>query len=465
MPSEKDLSSLARSTWLKATSAFELKNYGYAVQLAQTVLKQHPWFLPARQLARRAAIAKKAGKKGSFFSGFSSSSFSIMKAQGLLKKTPELAMEAVEKILEGDPYNAQANQLLKEAALAMNLFEVAVFALETIIEGNPKDTKPMHELAKMLVDHDEPERAVGAYQLVLDVVPHDLAAIKGQKDAAAKASMKRGGWETAETYRDLIKDKDTAIQLEQQNRVVKDDDTIDSLLTELRAQLEQQPENGDIARRIADLYEQKGEIALSIEMYQYASDVLKGADPAVLRKISDLRLRQIDDFIEAGEKFIAENGMESEEAQQCAAEIENQKRLRAELELEGVKQAVERNPTDYQARYDLGEILVQIGNFQDAIPELQKARLNPNARLKAMNLLSQCYMAKNMLDMAAKTLSDAISENAGMDALKKEMLYSLGLIYEKMGQNDKSLECMKQIYDVDYGYKDVAQRVESSYGG
>jgi hypothetical protein len=32
-----------------------------------------------------------------------------------------------------------------------------------------------------------------------------------------------------------------------------------------------------------------------------------------------------------------------------------------------------------------------------------------------------------------------------------------------MGEREKSLSCMKQIYEVDYGYKDVSQRVETSY--
>jgi hypothetical protein len=32
-----------------------------------------------------------------------------------------------------------------------------------------------------------------------------------------------------------------------------------------------------------------------------------------------------------------------------------------------------------------------------------------------------------------------------------------------MGNMEKSLECMKEIYEVDYGYLDVAERVEASY--
>jgi hypothetical protein len=47
--------------------------------------------------------------------------------------------------------------------------------------------------------------------------------------------------------------------------------------------------------------------------------------------------------------------------------------------------------------------------------------------------------------------------------MKKEIVYNLGLVYAQTGALEKSLDCMKQIYEADYGYKDVAERVESSY--
>ena len=50
-----------------------------------------------------------------------------------------------------------------------------------------------------------------------------------------------------------------------------------------------------------------------------------------------------------------------------------------------------------------------------------------------------------------------------MDKTKKEVLYELGLIHEKVESGDEALNCFKQIYEVDYGYRDVAHRVESSY--
>jgi tetratricopeptide (TPR) repeat protein len=103
------------------------------------------------------------------------------------------------------------------------------------------------------------------------------------------------------------------------------------------------------------------------------------------------------------------------------------------------------------------------GRYREALPELQRARQNPNARLKAMNLLGRCYRELGMLDLAAHQLEEAAREIISMDAMKKEIVYELGLVYEAMADPDKSLTCMKQIYEADYGYRDVARRVEESY--
>jgi tetratricopeptide (TPR) repeat protein len=80
-----------------------------------------------------------------------------------------------------------------------------------------------------------------------------------------------------------------------------------------------------------------------------------------------------------------------------------------------------------------------------------------------MNLLGCCYGELGMLDLAVKQLEDASKEISSMDAMKKNIVYNLGLIYERMGDQQKSIECMKQIYELEHGYRDVAHRVERSY--
>ena len=456
---EKDLSDNARSLWLKAITAIELRNNAYAVSLIQAVLKEAPEFLDGRKQLRRAEVAMTKGKK-SFLSGMPSIS---LKSSASIKKDPKAAMEQAEKSMENDPYNSAANHILKEAALASDMPETAAFALETIAEGNPKDAKILHELGEHYYTFEEYDKGVEVFRRIIDINPADLVAIKREKDAAARSTMKTGGWNTATSYRDVMKNTEEAVSLEQQNRMVLDEEMIKRQLDELHPRAEAEPENVDVARKIASLYEQKNDFETSLQWYAWANELAKNVDPHLARKVSDLQLKILDGYITEREQFVAANP-DHEMTSQYKAEMEALKKQKAEALIVDARKRVERNPTDLQFRYELGEQLLRAGFYSDAIPELQKARNNPSARLRAMNLLGQCYFEKGMLDLSVKQFGDASREIPTMDALKKEVLYRLGLVYEKMGKAKESLDCMKEIYDVDYGYEDVAKRVEGSYG-
>src|SRR2546430_16873542 len=100
---EKDLSDQLRASWLKAMAAIELRNFGYAIDLLQNLLRQEPEFLTGRQMLRRAAVTRAKSEKRSRFK-VSTSPLAVMKAQRELKKDPKKTIELVEKILETEPY-------------------------------------------------------------------------------------------------------------------------------------------------------------------------------------------------------------------------------------------------------------------------------------------------------------------------------------------------------------------------
>jgi tetratricopeptide (TPR) repeat protein len=467
--SEKELPEKARMLWQKAKSAAELKNHGYATSLIQSVLKESPGFLDGRKALRAIAISQQAGKKvgGSLLGSLTSTSF---RGSASVKKDPMAAMEMAEKSLETDPYNAQANHLLKEAALAASFPEIAVFALETLMKANPKDTKVLHELGEIYLSLEQNDKALEVYNRIGQVNPGDLVAIKKAKDVAAMATMKSGGWETAKSYRDLIKNKDEAASLEQSNRTFKDVATIDSQLSELSSKYESHPQSVDVVRQIAQLMELKYEqtqnsedLAGALNWYSYCNQLLNGGDPAIARKVTDLQMLQLDVAIKALEDWFKAGGDQHPDAGQYKEQLEGLKRQKAESRIGEAKKRIERNPTDLQLRFELGEELVNAGLFSDAISELQRAKQNPNVRLRAMTLLGRCFSEKGMLDLAVQQLKGAASEMVAMDGVKKDTLYRLALLHEQMGKNDDYIAALKEIYEADYNFRDVAARVESSY--
>src|SRR5213080_529999 len=161
---EKELNEAQRSLWLKAMAAIELRNFSYAISLLQGILKQEPQFLTGRQLLRRTEVAKqKAGKKRFF--NISTAPIAIMKAQRQTKKAPERAVEMIEKVLEEEPYNRQANLTLKEA-VAAGWPEIGVFALRTLLEENPRDLKLLHELGQLYRHTGQSEEEAFVYNLI-----------------------------------------------------------------------------------------------------------------------------------------------------------------------------------------------------------------------------------------------------------------------------------------------------------
>ena len=460
---EKELGERLRSLWLKAVAAIELRNFGYAISLLQGILKEEPEFLTGRQLLRRTEVTKHKPEKRAFFT-VSTSAIAIMRAQRELKKDPKRAAEMIEKILEDEPYNRQANLVLKQAALAAGWPEIAVFALQTLLEEKACDTKILHELGGLYRELGESDKEVEIYNRITEIDPLDAEAARLGKDASARASMKTGGWTQAESYRDLIKDKEAAVSLEQQGRLVLADESLEQQIEETFVRHQAEPHSVDFARKLGGLYTLKEDLENAIAWYQYAADLTNSSDLGVAQKISDLHRKRSERDIAEQEGFLARHGADPLFADRSEALL-LAKKSHAELLMDDARQRVERDPTDLSLRFELGEQLFHGGRFREALPELQRARQNRKARLKSMNLLGCCYRELGMLDLAAQQLEETAQEISPMDAMKKEIVYNLGLVYELMGEGDKSIAAMKQIYQIDYGYRDVAARVEGSYEG
>ena len=187
-----------------------------------------------------------------------------MKAQREIKRDPKHAVEMLEKVLEEEPYHRQANLVLKEAAVAAGWPEIGVFALRTLLEENPRDLKVLHELGRLYHELGESDREVEVYNQITEINPLDAEALRLCKDASAHASMKSGGWTQAESYRDLIKDKEVAISLEQQSRMKLTGESLAQQIAETYARQGAEPANIDLARRLGALNEQKEDFEAAI---------------------------------------------------------------------------------------------------------------------------------------------------------------------------------------------------------
>jgi predicted Zn-dependent protease len=439
-----------QNLWKRGLLSIEQKNWEYAVSLLLPIVKEVPYFMEGRKALRGAeGEAAGGGKKFSF--GF----------KGTSKKDPlEAIAEIEENVFQKDPYNVAANQQMFEMALKLGFPELAAFALETICKGQPNNTKAMHTLADHFMAHDEPGKASKVYADILKIDPKDLNAAKGEKDAAARNSIKTQGWGTG-NIKDSQKDNKESNLLEMLNKQGRTPEQTESLLAHFIEEYNKDQTNINHVKSMAQLYEELDQTDNALSFYEYALTLNPG-DVALQRRTELIREKAQDMYIQQMAAHI-EAYPDDPEIEQRRAELAEVRKQRAQGAITESKARVERNPTDKALRFDLGQAYFNAGLFTEAIPELQQAKSNPNIRIKAILMLGRCFEKKNMNDLSFSALSEAAKELVVMDNIKKEILYELALVSEKMGKQEQYLEALKEIYNADYGYRDVAKRVESSY--
>jgi tetratricopeptide (TPR) repeat protein len=292
---------------------------------------------------------------------------------------------------------------------------------------------------------------------MLRVFPHKSDVAEALKNLSARKTLEEDYGAVAEgqgSYRDILKDKEEAVQLEQEKREVKSEDVADRLIRENEQRLVRDSKNFKLIRTTAELYAQKKDFAKAIE---YADRIRAegAADPSLDRFIADIQLKRFDHQLEQLDS-------NSPDYPELAARIQAE---RLDFRLNECKARADRYPSDLQIRFELGELYFQTGKITEAIGEFQKARSNPARKVASIGYLAQCYARRNMNDLAARNFQEALKEKTAFDDEKKELIYQLGCTFEKMGKKEDAIEQFKQIYEVDIGYKDVAAKVDAFYAG
>lgn len=475
---EKELPLSLKPLWLKALTAYqnskherseaeradskptesERSNLDYAIKLLQGVLKDSPGFLDARKLLRKCELELSGGTKKKGLFGLSGGGMGVMKLHSQAKKDPVGTLPLIEKELEKDPLNDQANDLLHDIALKLELFETAAFALEIIRKYSPENNKLLHKLAEFYLVREEPLLASEVYNDIIKHHPIDGAAIKGSKDASARASMKKQKWDENADMRDLMRDSAGVEELEKASRTGLTREQLEDRRDSVIEKYNTDPNQLVTVKELAGIYEQLEDWHNAYTFYNWAHTLSVG-DVALASKAAIMNDRAIDlDLKNLGVAAAADP-----DNLELKAALEARRADRLTEQIQEAQRRVDQNPTDPQLRFELGTALYNAGDFSAAIPHLQQSTRNPHIRTKVLLLLGRTFKAKGMFDLAIKQLSDALADLHTMDHIKKEVLYEKGILHSDMGDKATALDCFKQIYEVDYGYRDVASRVESSY--
>lgn len=447
----------------KGMEALQRDNFDYAIDLLMQVLRGAPGCVDCRRALRQAQVGKNGSKSGMFRKMLSGASTAplVAKAQMALRNDPGEALQIAEQILNTDPTSSQGHKIVAEAALALEMPRTAALSLEVLVRNNPKDKNIIIQFGVALADIGE---VVKAERVLIDFqrqyLPNDPEVNQALKNLSARRTLSEGGYNKADqegsSYRDMLKDKVESAKLEQDQRMVRTEDTAERLIGEYELRLAgADKSNARLMRSLAELYTQKKRFDDARQIFDQLKSSESGADPSLDKAIAESKCRQLD-------HQISQLDPTAEDFTTRQADLSSEKQA---MQMDECRKRVEKFPTDLAIRFEMGVLYFQAGKISEAIQELQKAQNNPNKRLGAMNYLAQCFAKRKMWDMAQRKLQDALKEKLVLDDEKKELLYNLGSVLESMNKKEEAIEQFKQIYEADIGYRDVSAKVDAYYAG
>lgn len=457
---EKSLSDIPRplrDLYEKGNAAAHRDNLEYALDIYTDVLQKEPAFYECRE-ALRAAQIKKSGKSSGFFKKMIGSVNPLLaKGQLALRHNPAEAMNIAEQILNGDAHNASAHRLLAEGALALDLPKTAVMSLEIARKSSPKDRDLAIKLANAYVLNKQVDKADAVYNELLRANPNDAEIAMAYKNLGASRTMDMGynKLENGGSFRDALKDKNESVRLEQEARSFKDEHTAHKLLDEYVDRLAADPSNLQLARQVADLYLQVKDYNKALKYYTMLAELPGVADATLAKAITTTSIKKFDQELAALDP-------QAPDYEETAKQLQAKKDA---FQLEDCKERADKYPTDLAIKFELGVLYFKTGQVGEAIQEFQKSQKDAHRRIQSLYYLGQCFATRGMNELAIRQFQTAIKEKIGFDEEKKDLIYALGCVLEKMGKAEEAIKEFEKIYEVDIGYRDVQARVDAYYSG
>ncbi len=439
--------------------ALQRGNLDYVLDVTTQVLKSAPGCLPVRRLQRVAQL-RQLGTKNKLFA----KAFGSVTQAGFLfgggKKDPSKALETAEKMLASDPTSVPALKLLAEAAAGLDMPDTVAFAWEAVHELNPGDREALLNFGEACLVAKRPKDALRAADELLKTRPQDGDALALMRKAAIAQTTDKGNWEDKGSFRDKLKDEAQSTMLEQASKVVTSDEMTQKLIDEALERLKAQPDNLNHYRSVVEGYKKLNKLEDALLYVQKARALPSGqADTSLAKQEADLKTAILEKRIKDLEAQVAANPDNAE----LTATLAKTKSDFAETQLAEAKQYVERYPNDYAARYTLGNLYLELGDYQNAIANFQQAQKNPKVRVSAITGMGRALKARKMFDLAVAQFQLAKSELPQMDELKKDVIYELATCYESMGKKDEAIIEYKIIYSDDIGFRDVADKINAFY--
>lgn len=384
-------------------------------------------------------------KKGSKLARFSGAGSKASVTKANMQKNWKQVLASGLEVLLVNPWDASTLTSMAAACGAMGHDETELVYYRAALEGDMKDAEVNRLAARALGRQGKFDDAIRCWHRVQLAVKGDEEAARAIGDLTVEKTIHRGGYEDAESSREVRADRDevaAGIEITPERQLEK--------------AIAKKPEDVSNYLQFADLHIHKERYEEAEQMLQKAFEV-SGGDVNIRERLEDLQVRrQRDQLAIALKKAQAERTKES---------VELYNAMKAELnrvELEVFRKRSERNPQHYGYMIELAIRLKVAGLFKEAIPLFQKAQQDPRRKGEVLLALGECFQQIKQYKLAMSNYEGGIEAIPPADDDRKKLALYRAAVMAQDGLKDvgKAEKYLSELAGLDFAYKDVSDRLD-----
>jgi tetratricopeptide (TPR) repeat protein len=125
------------------------------------------------------------------------------------------------------------------------------------------------------------------------------------------------------------------------------------------------------------------------------------------------------------------------------------------------KTVSELDSSDTESHFNLGIAYKEMGLYDDAVSEFEKASIDPARALDCITLTGQCYIESGETDAAMNSFKSGLTHEGLSEEGRMTLNYELGMLHQLNGQLLEALESFQLVAEKDSFFRDVAELVKN----
>ncbi len=427
----------------RANTLMQQKNHDYAHELfSQCVITDPGNVLYANSCLMNLFQKHGDKKKGSMFAGFGSKGGVKTSA---IKKDWNGVIKSGLSVLKANPFDTATFLAMADACGNLEHSDTQAVYLRWALKFNPDDVHINRICGPVFRERQEYEMAEMCWRRVLKAKPDDEEAQRQIGQIAAEMTMKKGGYGTAETSRDVKKTPSSSAGVQREELSPEE---------QLRRQIKKNPKDKAAYNELSEMFRRANNPESAIEILTKAVEEIPD-DNELREKLESTQLQYLRELVARMEK---ETGAAAAEiSDEVKSQLRTARKQLADKELEYYEHLVERYPSNGSYRFKLGQRYLKAGRFNEAIQQYQQARNDPKHHGLCQLELGKCFQHIKQYKLASDHYANAVREITDQDEEnKKDALYHATKLELGLKNYDLAEEYGTTLAAMDFGYKDVA---------